>query len=526
MIKLPQLLSSNSKRSQGWKTFLTAVCIAGLGTLLAAIHLWHAVSHAKPLAATIVGAIIPFGLAVSLVGAGYWLGKQGHRFDQPARVCLWTYIGALAMTAMAGLIVFHQYLTGTLLDDSFYILANATTGGALGGVIIGVYEGHTRRRTQRIAALHEGIRTLLNHQTKEDVCNEAVNIIRDSLKMPTSAVWLYNSESDALEPASMSEQAEIQIGEHPAFQYGESISWEVFEHGEERVFADVSSRSDAYNPDTSVKSEIILPIGNHGVINIGSLRKDAFDDVDVMSAKILANTMKTILDRADREQSLEEQQEHLERQASQLEEFASIVSHDLRNPLSVAEGYLDLAHETGEDLYFEKVGNALSRMETIIEDMLWLSREGREIGELEAVDLEELAQAAWEFVDTQEAILECECDRYVCADKERLQQLFENLFRNAVEYGGNSVTVTVGTTERGFNVEDTGPGIPDDKRTEIFEPGYSTGEQGTGYGLSIVQTIVEAHGWEIAVTEAEDGGAKFEIKNVEQVTEACCVEGA
>lgn len=105
-------------------------------------------------------------------------------------------------------------------------------------------------------------------------------------------------------------------------------------------------------------------------------------------------------------------------------------------------------------------------------------------------------------------------DVSIDADPERLQQLFENLFRNALEHGGRDVTVTVGDLPdgTGFFIQDDGVGIPESDREEIFTPGYTTAENGTGFGLAIVGEIVDAHGWTIRATESAEGGARFEIK--------------
>jgi signal transduction histidine kinase len=107
------------------------------------------------------------------------------------------------------------------------------------------------------------------------------------------------------------------------------------------------------------------------------------------------------------------------------------------------------------------------------------------------------------------------------ADGDRLQQLFENLFRNAIEHCPERVRVGVGTlTDRdGFYVQDDGPGIPADERSAVFESGYTTNEHGTGFGLAIVDDVVAAHGWEIQVTESSAGGARFEITDVEVESE-------
>jgi signal transduction histidine kinase len=71
---------------------------------------------------------------------------------------------------------------------------------------------------------------------------------------------------------------------------------------------------------------------------------------------------------------------------------------------------------------------------------------------------------------------------------------------------------TLGDGEgEGFVVADDGPGVPADARDRVFEYGYSTARDGTGFGLSIVEQIVEAHGWSIRLADG-DGGARFEVR--------------
>ena len=211
-----------------------------------------------------------------------------------------------------------------------------------------------------------------------------------------------------------------------------------------------------------------------------------------------------------------ERQRALERQNERLEEFASVVSHDLRNPLNVAAGHLELAREEDDEEHLEVVATALGRMEGLIDDLLALAREGREVGDLERVDLADVAEGCWSTVETGSASLEVEADGSVLADPTRLRQLLENLFRNAVEYGGEDVSVVVDDRDGGFCVADDGPGIPDAVRERVFSPRYSTAEDGTGLGLSIVREIAEAHGWTVDVGESEAGGARFEFAGVER----------
>ncbi|KAB1193409.1 PAS domain-containing protein [Haloferax sp. MBLA0076] len=221
-----------------------------------------------------------------------------------------------------------------------------------------------------------------------------------------------------------------------------------------------------------------------------------------------------------------ERERRLKRQNDRLEEFASVVSHDLRNPLTVARGYLELAHETGDDEYFERVEDAHDRMETIIEDLLTLARQGETLTDVSPVALRTVAHEAWSSVAVGDATLDVRTETTVVADRGRLRQLFENLFRNAVEHGtttergagGDAVTVTVGQRDDGFYVEDDGPGIPEPEREDVFERGYTTHEDGTGFGLPIVKSIAEAHGWSVSLTSSSAGGARFEFSGIESAT--------
>jgi len=203
----------------------------------------------------------------------------------------------------------------------------------------------------------------------------------------------------------------------------------------------------------------------------------------------------------------------LERQNERLDEFAAVVSHDLRNPLNVARGRLQLARDTGDDEQFEKSLDALDRMERLITGLLSLARHGQSIGELEPIELQSLARSAWGSVPG-DATLEIEATPTVRADPDRLSQLFENLFRNAIEHGEESPTVTIDTLDDGFYVADDGPGVPEDAREQVFEFGHSGGD-GTGFGLAIVRSIAEAHDWTISVTNEKSGGARFEVRGVE-----------
>ena len=216
-----------------------------------------------------------------------------------------------------------------------------------------------------------------------------------------------------------------------------------------------------------------------------------------------------------------QKKERLERQNARLEKFAEIVSHDLRNPIEVAETRLELAEMDCKSEHHSHIDTALNRMDRIIEDVLRLAREGRDIGSTEQVELQTAVDAAWRLVadSIEGAELQYTTDRRrfpsIRADYDRFSQLLENLLRNAIEHGGDDVTVSLGVLEDGFYIEDDGSGIPEERRADVFESGYSTSEDGTGFGLSIVKRVAQAHGWDVHVTASSERGARFEITGVE-----------
>ncbi|MFB6235736.1 MAG: PAS domain-containing sensor histidine kinase [Halopenitus sp.] len=207
----------------------------------------------------------------------------------------------------------------------------------------------------------------------------------------------------------------------------------------------------------------------------------------------------------------------LERQNERLEKFARVVSHDLRNPLNVAEGRLDMARQDCDSEHLEVVASELDRMESLVEDLLTLAQQGRPVEDAVPVDLDDLARESWDHVRTYDASLTVETDRTIPADRSQLRQLLENCFRNSVEHGGTDVSVTVGDVDSGFYVADDRCGFPEQDGDQMFESGYTTSVSGTGLGLAIVEEVAEAHDWTVRATESEAGGARIEIRDTEAV---------
>jgi PAS domain S-box-containing protein len=209
--------------------------------------------------------------------------------------------------------------------------------------------------------------------------------------------------------------------------------------------------------------------------------------------------------------------EERERQ-HRLEQVASVLSHDLRNPLSVASGSVQLAIEDDTTEPLSSARTALQRMDDIIDDALAMTGIADTTETVDPTDLEAAAEQAWETVDTDAAELVVGDVGTVQADADGLRRLLENTFDNAVTHGDAEV-VTVEATADGFAVADDGTGIPADERAAVLEMGYSTKPEGTGLGLAIVEAVADAHGWSLSVEESDEGGARVVVGGVESVDE-------
>ena len=292
--------------------------------------------------------------------------------------------------------------------------------------------------------------------------------------------------------------------------------WDSYDPGETRVYETVHERLDSGER---------IPV------------ETTTTSVRIDDTPYHIGTINDITERKARERQLR-------REVDRLDEFASIVSHDLRNPLNVASGRLELYRASGDEAHLEHIERAHDRMEALVDDLLMLARAGDELNETTAVHLTGVAESAWQNVVTTTATLEVGDDCVFLADETRLEGLFENLIRNAIEHGANkvdrgsayehddtaledtettpskstNVTIRVGALadRNGFFVEDDGEGIPPEERESVFESGYTTAADGTGFGLSIVEEIAAAHGWSVDVLAGRDGGARFEFTGVDQ----------
>ncbi|MGM0397854.1 MAG: ATP-binding protein [Halobacteriota archaeon] len=205
----------------------------------------------------------------------------------------------------------------------------------------------------------------------------------------------------------------------------------------------------------------------------------------------------------------------LEEQIERLDEFSGIVSHDLRNPLNIAMGNLEIVREECDTPELETIETSLERMDTLIGELLDFARAGNMVTEPDVVSLADMrAAASAMFDDADDVTVVGETDATIYGDEEQVRRIFDNAFRNAREHAGPDVTIWVGETEDGFFIEDDGPGVPRSDRQSVLESGFTTTDGSSGLGLSIVSTIATAHDWTVRIESGRRGGAKLVFDGV------------
>ncbi|WP_436901799.1 ATP-binding protein [Halovenus halobia] len=357
-------------------------------------------------------------------------------------------------------------------------------------------------REAELTALHDIATAIQSADTAEEAAEQTVAAAAEILDFHICSIEIH--EDGWLVPYAVSDGAPE--GGARRMRADQGLAGKTFQTGESHIVEDVAADDSSDPADSAYRSGLSVPIGDHGVFQAVGTEPNFFDDGDRERAELLVSHTAGALDRIEREATLEEKNERLEA-------FTSIVSHDLRSPLSVATSRVELANTECNSEHLDKALDALDQMDGLIDDLLTLSRQGEVIDDPNPVSLRTVASEAWGVVETHDSILDIQTSDTINADRDRLRQLLVNLFRNSVQHGGQDVTVTVGLLngQAGFFVADDGVGIPADDTEVLFESDYSTDADGTGLGLRIVEEIAEAHGWTVDVTESASEGARFEF---------------
>ncbi|OIB57945.1 PAS domain-containing protein [Natrialba sp. SSL1] len=430
---------------------------------------------------------------------------------------------------------------------------------------------------ERVAAsLHEVTRWLLESDDPEEVCSIAVHAGSDLLDLPISGIWLLDEEQGYLDPVAGTAGAYEEFGGLPRFNPPQGLVWDVFETGEVERFDDLSEVDGLYNDETPLQSEVIAPIGTHGVLMTGSLQPNRFDETDVELLSTLVENTRAALDRADREQLLRERTTDLERQTERLEGIAEVLSTDLKRQLdAVSEALEDersgtgfgsgTQHNTGTDstddawqfpLAEDSVETMLDRTERLVDDVREFARNATAVGTRNRILLEQAVHSAATASRLDADAVALEEPAVLRADAERFARLLETAFDDIADRFDESEATTGGkeanadTTgddptvriellgvsndeqqtpaqpqavigngsddrPRGFVLVDTAASEPVEPSDRVFDADADGDDSETvdGLGLALVRAIADAHDWTLSIESAENG-TRIEVRDV------------
>ncbi|WP_226023324.1 sensor histidine kinase [Halomicrobium salinisoli] len=545
--------------------------IAGLGVVLSAFHARTAVLLRDAPVTAAVDGVLPLALSAALVFAGAQMARGRLVSDQfVERTLAWVGVGGLAVVVATGWLFAHFFTRDALPPGPELTLLNAATFGSLVGYLVGVYDARRRRqqlRADQLRHVNDTLRIATQEVVDADDRTELEWRVCERLQESSTyeSAWIgrYEPGATVVRPDAWAglddeyyESLVVTIDEDDPL--GQGLAGCALRTGEVQCSQDVGADPsmepwrdmiDSYG----VASIAVVPIVDGdavvGLLSVYADRPFVFDEPERTVLAELGETIGHAIASLRAREQLRQRERELTNQNRHLEEFASVVSHDLRNPLNVAQGSVTLEREEGDSDALRRAADALDRMDELVDEILTMARTGQTVSEFERVDLEAVAREAWETTQTASAGLDVDGSlETVSGDASRIRELFENLYRNAVEHsptdpdsrarrdavehgsatsestpsrreadsgdGSDAVTVTVGPMDGGFYVADDGPGIPESDRDAVFEAGFSTSDQGTGFGLNIVRSIADAHGWDVSVTESERGGARFEFTGV------------
>jgi len=398
---------------------------------------------------------------------------------------------------------------------------NQLENSAVEGFVVNSRDVTERKRHERqIADLHDATREMVQAANEETICEIAVETAETILGYSVAGVWLRDESGERLEPAAATKTAEKMFGGLPVYTEGNSLSWQSYAAGESFVTDDLRDEDGAYDPQTEVRSELIVPLGDHGVLNLGSTTTGAFSDNDVALAKLLGANAQAALDRNERERLLE-------RQTDQMEFFNSILRHDVLNAITVIKSRAEFleAELEGEQLrdaetitrWSVDVQEIVQRVRTVLETLT-----GEADPQLEPMQLGPELRAEIERVRATYPDVAFDVDvpddAPVLAN-DLLGDVLGNVVTNAVDHNdtdGLRVSVAVHRRDDAVitRIADNGQGVDDDRKEDIFRRG-ETGHAksvGSGFGLFFVDTMVGEYGGDVRVEDNDDGGATFVVR--------------
>jgi len=375
---------------------------------------------------------------------------------------------------------------------------------SVAGIVRDITDRHEYERV--VTSLHDVTRELFAARDRVEICSIVVHAASQLLEMPISGVWMLDDELGKLDPVAGSAGAYDELGGLPQFNEGEGLVWKVFEQDEPTLYDDVHEEPDRYDPDTPIRSEIVVPLGSQGVMMTGALEPNAFDETDLDLLSTLGANAEAALERADRDRLLRERKRVLERQSERLDAISAVIRRHAKARLRAA-----FAHLENDSRAAVRVAQA----DSLLDDVLEFAHGRASVGPRSEVRLGTTVGEAVEECGSPPEV-DLEADATLRADRERFGRFFTALFDAIVDADrGTSVDVhLLEGRHRGFDLVARRSRLPENPTDEVFEVGYEVSEDSAGLGLAIAREIADAHGWSIGIDESHDDGVRIVVDGI------------
>jgi PAS domain S-box-containing protein len=400
----------------------------------------------------------------------------------------------------------------------------------------------TRRRAEELALLHEVGRSLVASLDIEEVLQAGVRNLARIVDVPVALLALATPETGALEYRAVWGGPRELIGRRLPLDPIATLGAKAFARREPLIIEDVATDPRIPEADRSSfhgRSVLALPllVRDHFVgaaVIVENRERRRFSGPEIDRATAVANQLAVAVENARLYEDLRRSYEKLalaqrkliqkERLAA-LGELSAVVAHEVRNPLGVIFNSLGslrrlLQPQGDARVLLDIVGEEADRLNRIVRDLLDFARPVTPVlrpEPLQRVVEEAVAAALAEGGSAVEVAHDVGQDLpSVPMDAHLVRQAVLNVAANAIQAmpRGGRLTVRIRRDPLGVLVEleDTGPGIPDEIRTRIFEPFFTTKASGTGLGLAVVKRIVDGHGGEISVSARPAGGTVVQLR--------------
>ena len=366
-------------------------------------------------------------------------------------------------------------------------------------------------RIHRLEAIQSITQDAVTADSVGAMVEQVVDRLPTATNFPTAGIWAADPATDRLEPIATTGRAAAVIGTHPTFEPGNSLAWAAYDAGETRLVSDVAAHPDAYNDDSVIRSEVITPIGEFGVLIPAAMRPQNITTEDRKIAETLASSLETSIELIENRQDLHLLDAVLDR----------VLRHNLRTDLSVIRSRTEqlaaarddgdftdrmLAHATA----LESTAETARTMRAVVQQ-----REQRRALSVDTV-IQDAVTAAPEPPTGVELDVDVDTTATVLAHP-KLSTAITHLLENAIEHGvtdGGTITVTATADDDGveITVADDGPGVPADELAVLDQAEESALEHASGAGLWLIDRIVTYSDGELAFATTDGTTARISLQ--------------